>query len=137
MLSLMNKPTAQYSIDAVRDQIVATLDQNKAEEIVTIDLRGKSAVADFMILASGTSARQVAALAQKLLDDTAKNFPGIPQRVEGLGEADWVLVDLEDVIVHLFRPEVRNFYALEKMWAMTSPSTEHKRMLSKKTAEAE
>lgn len=128
--------SGEKNIDAIKACVLKTLDDNKAVEIVDIDLRGKSTIADFMVLASGGSARQVSALAKKLLDETAKEFPGIPQRVEGLAESDWVLVDLDDIIVHIFRPEVRNFYALEKMWAMTSPGTEHKRMLSKKGSEA-
>ena len=124
------------NLDELKALVLKTLDDNKATEIVDIDLRGKSPVADFMVLASGTSGRQVAALAQKILDETARAYPGIPQRVEGMTEADWVLVDLNDIIVHIFRPEVRGFYALEKMWAMTSPSTEHRRMMSKKNSEA-
>jgi ribosome-associated protein len=124
------------NLDELKALVLKTLDDNKASEIVDIDLRGKSPVADFMVLASGTSGRQVASLAQKILDETAKAYPGIPQRVEGMAEADWVLVDLNDIIVHIFRPEVRGFYALEKMWAMTSPSTEHRRMMSKKSSEA-
>jgi ribosome-associated protein len=123
-------------IEAIKAVVLETLDQNKATEIVDIDLRGKSTIADYMIVASGTSTRAVASLAQKILDETAKQFPGIPQRAEGMAEADWVLVDLDDVIIHLFRPEVRSFYALEKMWSMTAPSTEHRRMVTKSSAEA-
>ena len=128
--------SSEASIEAIKASVLKTLDDNKASDIVTIDLQGKSTVADYMVLASGGSARQVSALAKKILDDTAKEFPGIPQRVEGLTEADWVLVDLNDVIIHIFRPEVREFYALEKMWAVTSPRTTHKRMVSKKNSEA-
>ena len=128
--------SSEASIEAIKASVLKTLDDNKASDIVTIDLQGKSMVADYMVLASGGSARQVSALAKKILDDTAKEFPGIPQRVEGLTEADWVLVDLNDVIIHIFRPEVREFYALEKMWAVTSPRTTHKRMVSKKNSEA-
>jgi ribosome-associated protein len=133
----MSMTQTDTSVAAVLQVVLKTLDDNKATEIVDIDLRGKSTIADHMVLASGTSSRQVAALAQKILDETARQFPGIPQRVEGMTEADWVLVDLNDIIVHLFRPEVRNFYALEKMWAATSPSTEHRRMMSKKAADPE
>lgn len=128
--------SALQNIIAIKQCVLDTLDQNKALDIVEIDLRGKSTIADFMIVASGSSNRAVAALAQKVLDETARAFPAIPQRVEGKTEADWVLVDLDDVIIHIFRPEVREFYALEKMWTMTSPSTEHKRMVSKKTNDA-
>lgn len=122
---------------AVLQLVLKTLDENKATEIVDIHLQGKSPIADYMVLATGSSSRQVVALAHKVLDETARAFPAIPQRVEGVAEGEWVLVDLNDVIVHLFRPEVRNFYALEKMWMATSPSTEHRRMISKKTADAE
>jgi ribosome-associated protein len=136
---IMVGPMTQTPIidtDALKALVLKTLDDNKATDVVDIDLRGKSTVADFMVVASGTSSRQVASLAQKIMDETAKEFPGIPQRIEGKAEADWVLVDLNDIIVHIFRPEVRDFYALEKMWAMTSPSTAHRKMMTKKTSEA-
>ncbi len=123
-------------VDALKALVLKTLDDNKATDVVDIDLRGKSPVSDFMVVATGTSSRQVASLAQKVMDETARAFPGIPQRIEGKAEADWVLVDLNDVIVHIFRPEVRDFYALEKMWSMTSPSTAHRKMMTKKTSEA-
>lgn len=125
----------EQRVAALKKLVVDTLDQNKAIDIVEIDLQGKSPVADAMIIASGGSARQVAALAQRVLDETAREFKGITQRVEGLSEGDWVLVDLGDIIIHLFRPEVRQFYSLEKMWSVTEPSTEHRMMRSKKVAE--
>ena len=100
---------------SLKDLIVHTLDENKAEEIEMIDLQGQSSIADYMIVASGTSSRQVAALAgkieEKLLDSASPVL-----RTEGLPAADWVVVDCGDVIVHLFRPEVRAFYSIEKMW---------------------
>ncbi len=119
--------------EALKALVLDTLDQNKAIDIVDIDLRGKSTIADYMVIASGGSARQVAALAQRIADEVSKKFPTSKRRIEGLGEADWVLVDLGDVVVHLFRPEVRTFYSLEKMWSASAPSTEHKRMMSKKS----
>lgn len=119
--------------EELRALVLETLDTNKAIDIVDIDLRGKSTIADYMIIASGGSSRQVAALAQRVADEVSKKFPASKRRIEGLGEADWVLVDLGDVIVHLFRPEVRTFYSLEKMWSASAPSTEHKRMTSKKS----
>ena len=92
-----------------------TLDMNTAKEIITIDLKGRSSLADWMIVASGGSARQVAALANYVQHEFAKQ--GYKRlRVEGLPQADWVVVDSGDVVVHLFRPEVREFYQLEKLW---------------------
>jgi len=83
--------------------------------VVTIDLRGRSALADHMVIASGRSARQVGAIAEKLVE-RLKQVTGRTARVEGKETGDWVLVDTDDVIVHIFRPEVREFYQLEKMW---------------------
>jgi len=86
-----------------------------------------------MVIASGGSARQVAALAQRIIEEAKKNFPHIHARAEGLAEADWVLVDLNDIIVHIFRPDVRQFYSLEKMWSIaTLPVTEQRVMMTKK-----
>src|SRR5690606_2042785 len=89
---------------------------DQAQEIVSIPLEGKSSIADHMVIASGRSARQVTAMAQKLAERLKHSGHG-PARIEGLPAADWVLVDAGDVIVHLFRPEVRSFYNLERMWA--------------------
>lgn len=104
------------------ETITATLDHNKAEDIVPINLAGKSGIADYMVIASGRSQRQVAALTDYLLKSIkAKGIQNT--RVEGLEQADWVLVDTGDIIVHLFRPEVRSFYNLDKLWASdTIPS---------------
>ncbi|MGQ0527535.1 MAG: ribosome silencing factor [Alphaproteobacteria bacterium] len=102
--------------EEMKDFIEQSLDADKAFEISTIDLRGQSAIADFMIIASGTSSRHVAALAEKLRDRLgARGTDNI--RVEGLGHSDWVVVDAGDVLVHVFRPEVRAFYNIEKMWS--------------------
>ena len=97
------------------DLILNSLQSDKAEDIVTLDLRGKSSVADHMVVASGRSTRQVVALAEKLTDRLKQNL-GVITRTEGKDAGDWVLIDAGDVIVHLFRPEVREFYQLEKMW---------------------
>jgi ribosome-associated protein len=95
--------------------IEEALDADKAEEIETIDLRGHTAMADFMIVASGRSSRQVSALADRLHDRLrARGLKDI--RIEGKAEGNWVIVDAGDIIVHLFRPEVRDFYDIEKMW---------------------
>ncbi len=95
--------------------ILSQLSDDKAEEIVEIDLRGKSAIGDYMVICSGRSTRQVAALAEKLVDRLKQEF-GRLSRIEGKDAGDWVLIDTGDVIVHIFRPEVREFYQLEKMW---------------------
>ena len=106
---------ATQDVDVLSDQVVAFLDQQKAEQIVKIDLRGKSSMADFMIVATGPSSRFVSALADKTQDFfTEKGIKGVT--MEGLTTCDWVLVDAHNIIVHLFRPEARDMYQLEKMW---------------------
>ena len=95
--------------------IRTSLEDDKAEDVVEIDLSGKSEIADWMVIASGRSTRQVAAIADKLVE-RVKEATGRTAKVEGKDAADWVLVDAGDVIVHVFRPEVRDFYQLEKMW---------------------
>ena len=102
--------------EALHDLVLRSLDDDKALEIVSIPLSGKSSIADHMVIASGTSTRQVASMAQKL-SERIKRELGRKVRVEGLPVADWVLIDADDVIIHLFRPEVRSFYNLERMWA--------------------
>ncbi|WP_407704283.1 ribosome silencing factor [Thermohalobaculum xanthum] len=101
--------------EALLSLIVSSLDQDSAEEIVTIDLGGKSSIADHMVVCSGRSSRHVAAVAEKLIE-RLKSEAGVIARVEGKEAADWVLIDAGDVIVHVFRPEVRSFYQIEKMW---------------------
>ncbi len=104
--------------------ILDQLDSDKAEDVVSIDLQGKSAMADHMVIATGTSTRHVSAMTEKLID-ALKSDKGVLSRTEGKDAGDWVLIDAGDVIVHLFRPEVREFYQLEKMW---SPTPETGRM---------
>ena len=101
---------------ALHDLVLKSLDDDQAVDIVSIPLTGKSNIADYMVIASGRSTRQVASMAQKL-GERIKAETGRFVRVEGLPVADWVLIDADDVIVHLFRPEVRMFYNLERMWA--------------------
>lgn len=101
--------------DQLLEQILASLDDDKAEDIVTIDLRGRSQIADHMVIANGRSTRQVVAIAEKLTDELKRRF-GVLCKVEGKDQGDWVLIDAGDAIVHIFRPEVREFYQLEKMW---------------------
>ncbi|WP_425388072.1 ribosome silencing factor [Altererythrobacter ishigakiensis] len=109
----MAKP--DLSSDALHDLVMGQLDDDQAQEIVSIPLEGKSSIADHMVIASGRSTRQVAAMAQKLAEKIKQQGFG-SARVEGLPAADWVLIDAGDVVVHLFRPEVRSFYNLERMW---------------------
>ncbi|MEP4039183.1 ribosome silencing factor [Pseudophaeobacter sp.] len=97
------------------ERILSSLDEDKAEDVVQIDLRGKTAIADFMVIATGRSSRQVAGIAEKLTDRLKQEY-GILSKVEGRDTGDWVLIDTGDVIVHLFRPEVREFYQIEKLW---------------------
>lgn len=101
--------------------VLHSLDEDKAEEIVAIDLEGKSTIADCMVIASGRSQRQVGAIADHLIERLKAAGFG-PVRVEGMGQCDWVVIDAGDVVVHLFRPEVRQFYNLEKMWAIELPA---------------
>lgn len=105
----------------LKDLIVQSLDADKAMDIDVIDLSGQSSLADYMVVASGTSSRQVTAFAEKLKDRlTARGHKKIV--TEGLGQGNWVVLDAGDVIVHLFRPEVREFYNIEKMWKMPLPA---------------
>jgi ribosome-associated protein len=99
---------------------LASLDDDKAEDVVTIALAGKSSVADHLVIASGRSTRQVAAMAIHLREKIKASGRKVPA-VEGLERSDWVLVDAGDVVAHLFRPEVRTFYNLEKMWSADRP----------------
>ncbi len=96
--------------------VLKSLDDDQAVEVISIPLAGKSSIADHMVIASGRSTRQVASMATKLAQ-RIKDQVGRSPRIEGLPAADWVLIDADDVIVHLFRPEVRTFYNLERMWA--------------------
>ncbi|MFO1208153.1 MAG: ribosome silencing factor [Amaricoccus sp.] len=95
--------------------ILASLEDDKAEDIVSIPLAGKSEMADHMVIASGRSSRQVSAISEKLADRLKQDL-GLVVRTEGKDLGDWVLIDAGDVVVHVFRPEVREFYQLEKMW---------------------
>lgn len=114
------KPAAKAKTSAAKPQaldvVLTTLDDNKAVDVVAIDITGRSSIADWMVIASGTSARHVAAMAGHVVEKL-KSI-GIKARDEGLPQADWVAVDGGDVVVHLFRPEVRGFYDLEGMWRL-------------------
>lgn len=115
------KPLGEHTPAHLKDLIVEVLDASKAEEIEVIDLMGQTSLADYMVVASGTSSRQVASFADKI-DEKLKSSSFEVIRTEGLPAADWVVVDCGDVIVHLFRPEVREFYAIEKMWQIDTPA---------------
>jgi len=104
--------------ETLLSQIVSSLDDDKADDIVQIDLRGKTTIGDYMVIASGRSSRQVSAISDKLTERLKANC-GVLCKTEGKDTGDWVLIDSGDVIVHVFRPEVREFYQLEKMWQPT------------------
>jgi ribosome-associated protein len=109
-------PLPESEPGSLHELVLKSLDDDQAQEIVSIPLEGKSSIADHMVIASGRSTRQVAAMAQKLSERIKQGGFG-HVRIEGLPAADWVLVDAGDVVIHLFRPEVRTFYNLERMWA--------------------
>tara|TARA_B100000678_G_C18208032_1_gene502198 strand:- start:767 stop:1153 length:387 start_codon:yes stop_codon:yes gene_type:complete len=106
---------------ALHKLVLDSLDADQAVETVSIPLAGKSSIADHMVIASGNSSRQVASMASKLSEKIKAQFGRSP-RIEGLQTADWVLIDAGDVVVHLFRPEVRTFYNLERMWSFGEDS---------------
>lgn len=104
--------------EALEALVIDTLEDDKAEDVISIDLTGKSSVTDIMVVASGRSNRHVGAIADHLIQ-ALKDAGHAQIRVEGLKACDWVLIDAGDVVVHIFRPEVRSFYDLEKMWSVT------------------
>jgi ribosome-associated protein len=109
--------TAVDRVDELHAMILKSLDDDQAVEPVSISLAGKTSIADHMVIASGRSGRQVASMATKIADRVKAEF-GRNVRVQGLPAADWVLIDCGDIIVHIFRPDVRSFYNLEKMWGL-------------------
>ncbi len=113
-LKAANSKAGKAESVALHELVMKSLDDDQAQDIISIPLDGKSNIADHMVIAEGRSTRQVAAIAQKLAERIKK--AGGTARVEGLANADWVLIDAGDVIIHLFRPEVRSFYNLERMW---------------------
>lgn len=110
-------------VTALHDMILNALDQDKGDNIVSIDLSNKTALADYMVIVTGTSSRHVVGMAEKLKDRLSKQ--GIRARIEGKDTGDWVIVDAGDVIVHLFRAEVRTFYNLEKLWSTDFSTTDY------------
>ena len=107
-------------ISDLKQIVIQTLDKNKAQDIISIDLKDKSSMADFMIIASGTSSRHIQALSEQVLEKLKSN--GINEcKIEGKDSSEWKLVDGIDLIVHIFHPEKRKFYELEKMWSELIP----------------
>ena len=119
MASAYSKATSDTLLAAV----LSSLDDDKAEDVVQIDLRGKTAIGDHMVVCSGRSSRQVSAISEKLVERLKTEF-GHFSRIEGKNTGDWDLVDTGDIIVHVFRPEVREFYQLEKMWQLSPADIE-------------
>jgi ribosome-associated protein len=118
---LKPSPVEAVTIDqALVDLILQNLDDSKAEDIISINLLGKTSIADVMVIASGRSDRHVGAIAEHLVQSLKDQGRPTP-RVEGMPQCDWVLIDSGDVIIHVFRPEVRQFYNLEKMWGTDRP----------------
>ncbi len=116
IVSLSDMPaTIPTAAGSLHELVLHSLDEDQAQDVVSIPLEGKSSIADHMVIASGRSTRQVASIATKLAERLKQGGHGNP-RIEGLPAADWVLIDAGDVVVHLFRPEVRSFYNLERMW---------------------
>ena len=109
-----------YDSDTVLAQVQAWLDEAKAENVATIDIKGKSSIGDYMLIATGRSDRHVGAIADQIQRKLKEQ--GFGSRIEGQPQCDWVLIDIGDIIVHVFRPEVREFYNLEKMWSAERPS---------------
>jgi ribosome-associated protein len=131
VIASMHQPSKRKQLpnsDELNELIIHSLDADKAEDVITIDLAEKSTIADYMIVATGRSSRQVSAMADHLLRRLKALGFGNCQ-VEGLPQGDWVLIDAGDVIVHLFRPEVREFYNLEKMWSVAMPTDQVERIM--------
>lgn len=122
-MAMTADPTA-VSSDALLERILSSLDDDKAEDVISISLKGKSEMADFMVICSGRSSRQVVSIAEHLTERLKHDF-GIVSKIEGKEQGDWVLIDTGDVIVHVFRPEVREFYQLEKMWTSSTHQAAH------------
>ena len=116
--AVMATAKTEATSEGILAAVLSSLSDDKAEDVVQIDLRGKTEIGDYMVVCSGRSSRQVAAISEKLAERLKATF-GLTARIEGKDTGDWVLIDTGDVIVHVFRPEVRDFYQLEKMWQPT------------------
>ena len=122
--SVLNGALKGVTNETLLAEILQSLSDTKAEDVVQIDLRGKSTIGDYMLVSSGASSRQVNAIAKKLSDHLKSNL-NRHSRIEGKDSGDWIIVDTGDIIVHVFRPEVREFYQLEKMWQPTLVDTKN------------
>ncbi len=120
-LTVIDSPKMRLSVEALRDLIRASLEDDKAEDVVIVDLAGKCDFADYMVVASGRSQRHVSAMASKLAE-RLKDAGNPPMSIEGQESGEWVLIDAGDIITHLFHPEKREFYNIEKMWEVPMPS---------------
>lgn len=118
--SKSKRPAGKSQADTIRELVESILDDSKAEQIVTLDLAGKTSIADYMIIASGTSSRHVNTLAHRV-SEALKDADLYSLPPEGTESGDWIVVDAGDVIVHLFKPEMRELYNLEKMWSIALP----------------
>lgn len=112
----ISSPKKPLNVAELQELVINSLEDDKAEDIINIDLKGKTSIADSMVIASGRSTRQVSAIADHLYRKL-KNVVAGGCKIEGMEKADWVLIDAGNIIIHIFRPEVRSFYNLEKMWA--------------------
>jgi len=122
-LRRLNIPIKKQNPNNIQAQLVSELDKLKAENIVVIDLKGKSSIADYMIVAAGNSSRHTNSMAQKIIE-FLKTFQIKKISVEGLQKSDWILIDAGDILLHLFQQETREFYNLEKMWVQKKGTTE-------------
>ena len=111
------RPAGDYTSEELLAAVLASVDDDKAEDVVQIDLRGRSDVADYMVICSGRSSRQVASISEKLADRLKEQFR-ILAKMEGKETGDWVLVDFGDTVVHVMQQETRDYYELEKLWSM-------------------
>jgi ribosome-associated protein len=120
--SRVSEPVSRVRVDAeeIVRLVLARLDDMKAEDTITIDLRDKSSIGDYMVVSSGRSHRHVGSIADRIVEDLQE--VGVAARVVGMPHCDWVLIDAGDIIVHVFRPEVRAFYNIEKMWLAIRPT---------------
>lgn len=121
-----NEPKSEFVSSALNsaeliDHVLQWLDEAKATDVITIDLRDKSVIGDYMVIASGGNERHVAAIADQI-QRKLKDLGYGRARVEGQESCDWVLIDIGEIVIHVFRPEVRAFYNLEKMWASDRPT---------------
>lgn len=125
-MSKLSRTDTSVTTDTLRRHVIEALEELKAKDVIEIDVRGKTSIADLLVIASGTSARHVKSIADEVVQ-FSKKAGVMPLGVEGEGEAEWVLVDLGDVIVHVMLPRIREFYGLERLWSVGDRAAEHDR----------